>query len=91
MFIAEAKIVASLTHPNIAQIFDLGKIDASYYIAMEFVEGRDLRTILSRAGDRDTRLGIDLTAIIAAKVGAALEYAHRHKDEQGKRAPNRPS
>ena len=84
MFIAEAKIVASLTHPNIAQIFDLGKIDASYYIAMEFVEGRDLRTILSRAGDRDTRLGIDLTAIIAAKVGAALEYAHRHKDEQGK-------
>ena len=84
MFIAEAKIVASLTHPNIAQIFDLGKIDASYYIAMEFVEGRDLRTILSRAGDRDTHLGIALAAIIAAKVGAALEYAHRHRDEQGK-------
>ena len=84
MFIAEAKIVASLTHPNIAQIFDLGKIDASYFIAMEFVEGRDLRTILSRASDRDTRLGVDLAAIIAAKVGAALEYAHRHRDEEGK-------
>ncbi len=63
MFIAEAKIVASLTHPNIAQIFDLGKIDASYYIAMEFVEGRDLRTILSRAGDRDTHLGIALSPL----------------------------
>ena len=84
MFIAEAKIVASLTHPNIAQIFDLGKIDASYFIAMECVEGRDLRTILSRASDRDTRLGVDLAAIIAAKVGAALEYAHRHRDEEGK-------
>ena len=47
-------------------------------------QGRDLRTILSRAGDRDTHLGVDLAATIAAKVGAALEYAHRHKDEQGK-------
>ncbi len=84
MFIAEAKIVASLTHPNIAQIFDLGKIDASYFIAMEFVEGKDLRTILSHASDRDTRLGVDLAALIAAKVGAALEYAHRHRDEEGK-------
>ena len=54
MFIAEAKLAASLTHPNIAQIFDLGKIETSYYIAMEFVEGRDLRTVLSRAVDRET-------------------------------------
>lgn len=83
MFVAEAKMVASLSHPNIAQIFDLGKIDDSYYIAMEFVEGRDLRTILSRARNRGTLLGVDLAALIAAKVGAALEYAHRHRDDAG--------
>ena len=83
MFVDEAKIVASLSHPNIAQIFDLGKIDGSYYIAMEFVEGRDLRTILSRARARGTLLGVDLAALIAAKVGAALEYAHRHRDDTG--------
>ncbi|GMR23789.1 MAG: hypothetical protein BMS9Abin37_2257 [Acidobacteriota bacterium] len=83
MFVEEAKMVASLSHPNIAPIFDLGKIDDSYYIAMEFVEGRDLRTILSRARNRGTLLGVDLAALIAAKVGAALEYAHRHRDDAG--------
>ncbi len=83
MFVEEAKMVASLSHPNIAQIFDLGKIDDSYYIAMEFVEGRDLRTILTRARHRETLLGVDLAALIAAKVGAALEYAHRHRDDAG--------
>ena len=83
MFVEEAKMVASLSHPNIAQIFDLGKVADSYYIAMEFVEGRDLRTILTRARDRGTLLGVDLAALIAAKVGAALEYAHRHRDDAG--------
>ena len=83
MFVDEAKMVASLSHPNITQIFDLGKIDDSYYIAMEFVEGRDLRTILARARNRGTHLGVDLAALIAAKVGAALEYAHRHRDDDG--------
>jgi Protein kinase domain len=84
MFIAEAKMVASLSHPNIVQIFDLGKIDDSYYIAMEFVEGRDLRSILTRTRARGTLLGVDLAAIVVSKVGAALEYAHRHRDGEGR-------
>jgi serine/threonine protein kinase len=84
MFIAEAKMVASLSHPNIVQIFDLGKIEDSYYIAMEFVEGRDLRTILTRARNRGTLLGVDLAALIASRVGAALEYAHRNRNPEGR-------
>lgn len=84
MFIAEAKMVASLSHPNIVQIFDLGKIDDSYYIAMEFVQGKDLRTILTRARNRDTLPEVDLAALIAARVSAALEYAHRHRDSEGR-------
>jgi hypothetical protein len=84
MFIAEAKMVASLSHPNIVQIFDLGKIDDSYYIAMEFVEGRDLRSILTRARNRGTLLGVELSALIAARMCAAMEYAHRHRDADGK-------
>lgn len=83
MFIAEAKMVASLSHPNIVQIFDLGKIDDSYYIAMEFVEGHDLRSILTRARNRGTLLGVDLAALIASRVGAALAYAHRQRDADG--------
>jgi serine/threonine protein kinase len=84
MFIAEAKMVASLSHPNIVQIFDLGKIDETYYIAMEFVEGKDLRTILTRARTRNTLPAVDLAALVAARVSAALEYAHRHRDSEGR-------
>src|SRR5437762_9811509 len=48
MFIDEAKIAVQLSHANIAQIFDLGKVDDSYFIALEHVHGRDLRNIFDR-------------------------------------------
>ncbi|HEX9726623.1 MAG TPA: serine/threonine-protein kinase, partial [Vicinamibacteria bacterium] len=84
MFINEAKMVAGLSHPNIVQIFDLGKIENTYYIAMEYIEGLDLRAILSRARETGTILDVDLSALIATKVASALEYAHRHRDASGK-------
>ena len=84
MFIDEAKLVAGLTHPNIVQIFDLGKIEKSYYIAMEYVHGRDLRTILRSARERGLRLPLDLSVLIVGRVCAALEYAHRARDDQGR-------
>ena len=83
MFVDEAKMVAGLTHPNIVQIFDLGKIDATYFIAMEYVHGKDLRTILKRAKERGLRIPLDLSVLIVSKVCSALEYAHRKRDEQG--------
>src|ERR1700730_16654628 len=45
MFIDEAKIAVQLNHANICQVFDLGKVDESYFIALEYVSGRDLRAI----------------------------------------------
>jgi serine/threonine protein kinase len=84
MFIDEAKMVAGLTHPNIVQISDLGKIERSYYIAMEYVHGRDLRSILKRAKEKSLRVPLDISAFIVNKVCSALEYAHRKKDEQGR-------
>jgi serine/threonine protein kinase len=83
MFVDEAKMVAGLTHPNIVQIFDLGKIDATYFIAMEYVHGKDLRTILKRAKERGLRIPLDLSVLVVSKVCSALEYAHRKRDEQG--------
>lgn len=83
MFVQEAKMVAPLSHPNIVQIFDLGRVEDSYYIAMEFVEGRDLRAILKRSRSAGKRLSVDLAALVVMKVGAALEYAHRQKDAEG--------
>jgi len=85
MFIAEAKMVAGLSHPNIVQIFDLGKIAKSYYIAMEYVHGRDLRSILKRAADKGTAVPRDLAVLIASKLCSALDYAHRKKDDQGQK------
>ena len=83
MFVDEAKMVAGLTHPNIVQIFDLGKIERSYYIAMEYVHGRDLRTIVKRARERHVPIPLELSAFVVSRVCAALEYAHRKRDEAG--------
>jgi serine/threonine protein kinase len=83
MFVNEAKMVAGLTHPNIVQIYDLGKIEKSYYIAMEYVHGRDLRTIARRARDRGTAIPLEIAVLVVSKVAAALDYAHRKKDDAG--------
>ncbi|PYQ21172.1 MAG: protein kinase, partial [Acidobacteria bacterium] len=84
MFVDEAKMVAGLTHPNVVQIFELSRVDKSYYIAMEYVHGRDLRSILRRARDRGTRMPLELCALVASRVCSALEYAHRKKDDRGR-------
>jgi serine/threonine protein kinase len=85
MFIDEAKMVAGLAHPNIVQIFDLGKIEKSYYIAMEYVHGRDLRSILRRAKERGIGVPLELAVLVVSKVCSALEYAHRKKDDRGQK------
>jgi len=84
MFVAEAKMVNGLSHPNIVQIFDLGRIEKSYYISMEYVHGRDLRTILKRAKEKGVPLPLDLCLRIVGLVSSALEHAHRKKDERGR-------
>jgi serine/threonine protein kinase len=84
MFIDEAKVVAGLSHPNIVQIFELGKIEDTYFIAMEYVDGLDLRTILHRARGKGEPPNIDQAALIVSKVGSALEYAHRYRDAEGR-------
>lgn len=79
MFIDEAKLAAQLTHPNIVQIFDLGKAGSSYYIAMEYVNGRDLRTLLKKVREYGTPFPEQVAAFVAMKVAAALDYAHRKR------------
>ena len=84
MFADEAKLAAQLNHPNIVHIFDLGRIESGgYFIAMEHVDGRDLRSILHLARDTGLRIPIPLAVSIAAKVAAALDYAHRRRGDDG--------
>jgi TonB family protein len=84
MFADEAKLAAQLNHPNIVHIFDLGKIEGGgYFIAMEHVAGRDLRSILQLARDTGLRMPVPLAVSIGAKVAAALDYAHRRRSDDG--------
>ncbi|MBI3595943.1 MAG: protein kinase [Nitrospirae bacterium] len=84
MFINEAKLAALLTHQNIVQIFDLGHVENSYFIAMEYVMGKDLRTILQRARALNLLMSIGHALLIITKVCAGLDYAHRKKDLTGR-------
>ncbi len=84
MFVDEAKLAAQLSHNNIIHIYELGKIDDSYVIAMEYVDGEDLKSIIKRGAETMQPLTIELALFVASKVAAALDYAHRKRgfDEQ---------
>src|SRR5450830_1627616 len=83
MFVDEAKLAAQLNHNNITHIYDLGKVDAWHYIAMEYVEGKDLRTLLKLAKERGFPLPAELALFIASKIANALDYAHRRPAPDG--------
>ncbi len=84
MFIDEAKIAVQLQHANIAQIFDLGKVDGSYFIALEYVNGRDLRSIFDRMRSRGESLPIAMACWVMMQVCEGLDYAHNKRDGQGR-------
>ena len=84
MFADEAKLAAQLNHPNIIHIYDLGKIQAGgYFIAMEYMDGRDLRAIQQAGRELGVPLPVPLAVYIASKVASALDYAHRRRDAEG--------
>ncbi len=84
MFVNEGKLAALLTHQQIVQIFDLGHVDGAYYLAMEYVMGKDLRAVSTRARERLGRLPIDHALSIVSQVASGLDYAHRKKDLTGR-------
>jgi TonB family protein len=84
MFVDEAKLAAQLNHNNIIHIYDLGKIQSSYYIAMEYIDGYDLKAILRKGEERGNPMTVELALFIASKLASALDYAHRKKDFEEK-------
>lgn len=83
-FIHEAKLAAQITHPNVVEVNDLGCVDDVYYIAMEYVPGVDVLSILRRAGDRGVLLPCVAAAYIMQGVCAGLDAAHRQLDMTGR-------
>jgi serine/threonine protein kinase len=76
MFVDEAKIAVQLQHPNIVQIFDLGRDDTEYFIAMEYVHGKDLRALIDRVETAGQRMPISVVVHIGMKICEALHHAH---------------
>jgi len=73
-FRREAKNAASLSHPNIVSIYDRGEAEGTYYIAMEYLDGRSLKELIVARGPAPIHLAVDY----ARQILAALRFAHRH-------------
>ncbi|MCX5746940.1 MAG: protein kinase [Proteobacteria bacterium] len=82
MFLAEARLAAQLTHPNVVHIYDFGKVDSDYFIAMEFVDGVHAGQLFTQ-GEREP-MPPTLVARVGADAAAALNYAHELRDPSGK-------
>lgn len=82
MFINEAKIAVGLSHANIVQVFDLGVADGSYFIAMEYVAGMDLATLLKASAKLERTMPSDLAAYVVSELAKGLDYAHRRRDAE---------
>jgi tetratricopeptide (TPR) repeat protein/tRNA A-37 threonylcarbamoyl transferase component Bud32 len=83
MFIDEAKLAAMLFHQNIVHIYDLGSIEGAYFIAMEYIHGKDLRVLGRKAKERNLPLPLEYAIYITCRICSGLDYSHNLKDFQG--------
>lgn len=83
MFLDEARLVAQLNHPNIVQIFDLGEADGEYFIAMEFIDGYSLASVMERAANLGTLIPPAIAARILADACSGLDFAHSFRMPDG--------
>lgn len=83
MFMDEAKVSALLQHNNIVRIYDFGKIRENYFIAMEHVDGKDVKQILRKLAERRKILPVDFAVYVAQEAAKGLDYAHKRTTSQG--------
>jgi serine/threonine protein kinase len=84
MFRDEATIASQLNHPNIARIYDVGRVDLSYYLALEFVRGKDLRVVFERAVKHKEPLPLEFVLYVISETCHGLDYAHHRADARGR-------
>jgi serine/threonine protein kinase len=84
MLADEARLSVWLTHPNIVQVLDFGKVGKTYYIAMEYVEGCDLCDLIRPDGQSPGRpLPLPTALYVMVQVAEALDFAHRRRNDKG--------
>lgn len=82
-FVDEAQVAIKLQHVNVAQVFEVGRVGDEYFLALEYIDGRDLRRTLAVLHHRRQRLPVDLALFIAREIANGLAYAHRRKTADG--------
>lgn len=84
MFLDEARIAATLNHPNVVQIYDVGSVEQDYFIAMEYIHGEDLRNIVGAMRKKKlTHFPLEHALAITVGVCKGLSYAHGHRGMSG--------
>jgi len=79
----EAQLAVNLQHANIAQVFEVGRKTSEFFLALEYIDGRDLRRILRKLDSIGGRLPEDIALFVIREVLSGLAYAHRRKDTEG--------
>ncbi|MEM7155688.1 MAG: serine/threonine-protein kinase [Myxococcota bacterium] len=82
-FIQEARLAATLDHPNIASVYEVDVDDDVYFYSMEYVRGRDLRQVLRRMAERGERVQLDEVVAIVSALCAGLAHAHEKRGLDG--------
>lgn len=83
LFINEAKIGVHLNHPNVVQVYELGRVGSSYYIAMEHLHGKDLTRLVKTLRAVDRKLPLPVAVALVADLCRGLAYAHARTDRHG--------
>ena len=82
-FVNEAKTLARLNHSNIVQVLDMGIIDGEYYIALEYIEGRNVAHITSKTAKTGRSPSLEFVLHVVMEIARGLAYSHRKKGETG--------
>jgi serine/threonine protein kinase len=82
IFIREARLAALLQHDNIAATYDFGEIDGEYFLAMEYLFGKNLHSIMARVKEKPELFGLPEALLICSKICEGMAYAHNLKDLQ---------
>lgn len=82
MFTEEAKLTVQLTNANIVQVYDFGEVGSELYLAMEFVEGQNVRQILAKLEQEKKSCPIEIACHIVAEICRGLDYAHNREDKK---------
>jgi len=85
LFVDEAKLSANLMHGNIVQIYQLGEVRGQYFIAMEYIQGPTLRSVIDRHNELGRPIPATMVAYVGSRLCRALDFAHNAVGPDGRR------